>query len=79
MDCHAKGYGGCDVFDAILSPGDLIVLVYWRTRADAEAFERSATLPAGARLRQVRVVRDYGMFDRREAPQYYRSVAQSEA
>ncbi len=27
--------------------------------------------PNGARLRRVRVVRDYGMFDRREAPQYY--------
>jgi hypothetical protein len=28
-------------------------------------------LPDGARLRRVRVVRDYGMFDRREAPQFY--------
>jgi hypothetical protein len=25
----------------------------------------------GARQRRVRVVRDYGMYDRREAPQYY--------
>jgi hypothetical protein len=25
----------------------------------------------GARLRRVRVVRDYGMYDRRENPQYY--------
>ncbi len=39
--------------------------------ADAEAFERAGSLPGGARLRHVRVVRDYGMFDRREAPQYY--------
>jgi hypothetical protein len=28
-------------------------------------------VPDGARLRRVRVVRDYSMFDRREAPQYY--------
>jgi hypothetical protein len=28
-------------------------------------------LPGSARLRNVRVVRDYGMFDRREAPQFY--------
>jgi hypothetical protein len=28
-------------------------------------------LQDGARLRRVRVVRDYGMFDRREAPQFY--------
>jgi hypothetical protein len=25
-------------------------------------------------LRRVRVVRDYGMFDRREAPQYYPEI-----
>jgi hypothetical protein len=30
-----------------------------------------ASLPKGARLRRVRVVRDYGMFDRCEASQYY--------
>ena len=33
--------------------------------------------PAAAgklRHRQVRIIRDYGMFDRREAPQYYRAV-----
>jgi hypothetical protein len=43
----------------------------WRTQADAEAFERSLVPRDGARLRRVRVVRDYGMFDRREAPQFY--------
>jgi len=43
----------------------------WRTKADAEAFENTINLPEGARLRHVRVVRDYGMFYRREAPQYY--------
>ena len=52
-------------------PGDVILLTSWRDRGDAEAFERSGRLPEGARLRRVRVVRDYGMFDRREAPQYY--------
>jgi hypothetical protein len=33
-------------------------------------------MPRGAKLRhrKVRVVRDYGMFDRREAPQYYPEV-----
>jgi len=31
-------------------------------------------LREGARLRRVRVIRDYGMFDRREAPQYYPEV-----
>jgi hypothetical protein len=34
-------------------------------------------LQDGARLRRVRVVRDYGMFDRREAPQYYPDIMRS--
>jgi hypothetical protein len=32
-------------------------------------------LPEGTRLRRVRIARDYGMFDRREAPQYYPEAA----
>jgi hypothetical protein len=68
-----EGVVECDVFDAILSPGDELLLVSWRSRADAEAF--APTLPPGARRRRVRIVRDYGMFDRREAPQYYPPVA----
>lgn len=71
LDSGAKGMVGWDVFDAVLTPGDLILLTSWRTTADAEAFMNRATVPNGARLRCVRVVRDYGMFDRREAPQYY--------
>jgi hypothetical protein len=31
-------------------------------------------LPENVRLRNVRVVRDNGMFDRREAPQYFAEV-----
>ena len=67
----APGLVAWDVFDAVLAPGDVILLLSWRDAADALAFEGAASLPDGARLRRVRVVRDYGMFDRREAPQYY--------
>jgi heme-degrading monooxygenase HmoA len=67
----ASGLVAWDVFDAVLTPGDIILLVSWRDRAAAEAFEGKVSLSDGARLRRVRVVRDYGMFDRREAPQYY--------
>src|SRR5262245_8191816 len=63
-----------DVFDAVLTPGDIILLMSWRDQAAAEAFATKVALPEGARLRQVRIVRDYGMFDRREAPQYYPDV-----
>ena len=62
---------GWDVFDAVLTPGDVILLMSWRNRIHAEAFEKTYSLQHGARLRRVRVVRDYGMYDRREAPQYF--------
>jgi heme-degrading monooxygenase HmoA len=65
------GFVSWDIFDAVLMPGDLILMLTWRDNGMAEDFESSAGLPEGARLRRVRVVRDYGMYDRREAPQYY--------
>ncbi|HEX9471490.1 MAG TPA: antibiotic biosynthesis monooxygenase [Bradyrhizobium sp.] len=74
LNSHAEGMVAWDVFDAVLTPGDLILLTCWRTNADAETFEGKVNLPEGARLRRVRIVRDYGMFDRREAPQYYPAV-----
>jgi heme-degrading monooxygenase HmoA len=74
LNPHAEGMIGWDVFDAVLTPGDLMLLLSWRTKEGAKAFEKTVNLPDGARLRRVRVVRDYGMFDRREAPQYYPDV-----
>jgi heme-degrading monooxygenase HmoA len=71
LQAHASGLVAWDVFDAVLTPGDIILLVSWRDLAAAEAFESSVSLQDGVRLRRVRVVRDYGMFDRREAPQFY--------
>jgi heme-degrading monooxygenase HmoA len=71
LDPYAGGMVAWDVFDAVLTPGDLILLIVWRTKEDAQAIEDTAKLPKGARVRRVRIVRDYGMFDRREAPQYY--------
>jgi heme-degrading monooxygenase HmoA len=59
-----------DVFDAVLTPGDITLLMSWRDQLEAEAFDKTP-LQEGVRLRRVRVVRDYGMYDRREAPQYY--------
>ena len=74
LDCSATGLAGWDVYDAVLTPGDMILMMVWKTAANAEAFAKSAALPEGGRLRHVRIIRDYGMFDRREAPQYYPAV-----
>jgi heme-degrading monooxygenase HmoA len=69
-----EGLLSWDVFDAVLTPGDVIVLLSWRDDAAADSFEAASVMPDGARVRRVRVIRDYSMFDRREAPQYYPDV-----
>jgi heme-degrading monooxygenase HmoA len=73
----ATGRGGlldAEPFESIYHPGKLVLLALWR---DADAGAWRPARPAGAksmRHRRVRIIRDYGMFDRREAPQYYREV-----
>jgi len=79
LDGDAKGLVSWDVFDAVLSPGDIILLLSWRSNGDAEAFEKAVSQRDGVRIRRVRVIRDYGMYDRREAPQYYPEVTRSSA
>ncbi|MET3414039.1 antibiotic biosynthesis monooxygenase [Methylobacterium sp. 1030] len=64
-----------DIFEAVLTPGDLVLLISWPDDAAARRFENHGNIPDGARVRRVRVIRDYGMFDRREAPQYYPDAA----
>src|SRR4029077_17774580 len=61
-----------DVFASIYNAGRLALRAPWRHRPSAEKF--SPLVCAGVRHRVVRVVRDYGMFDRRESPQYYPAI-----
>jgi heme-degrading monooxygenase HmoA len=75
LDAGAPGLQSWDVFDAVLTPGTPIVLMAWRDPGSAEAFENRAALSAALRMRRVRIIRDYGMHDRREAPQYYPEVS----
>ena len=37
-----------DAFDAVLTPGDIILLLTWRDRTAAETFEKTVSLPKGA-------------------------------
>jgi heme-degrading monooxygenase HmoA len=67
----APGVVAWDVFEAVLTPGDVILMMSWRDEAATKSFEGSLSMPDDGRLRRVRIVRDYAMFDRREAPQYY--------
>jgi heme-degrading monooxygenase HmoA len=74
LDAHLDGLVDAEVFTSIYNPGKLLLLGFWRD-ADAAAGWKPVPPVAGkVRHRQVRIIRDYGMFDRREAPQYYRAV-----
>lgn len=69
-----NSYGDCiswDVFDALLSPGDLVLLISWKNQAVAMDYAQTALVPQDGRVRTMRIIRDYAMFDRREAPQYF--------
>jgi len=63
-----------EVFESITNPGKLLLLTSWQNATAASAWH--PTTPAGHELRhrQVRIIRDYGMLDRREAPQFYPPV-----
>ena len=71
----AEGLMSWDVYDAVLAPGDVILMSTWRDQEAAQQFEAVPAPPRAARRRRVRIVRDYAMFDRREAPQFYPDVA----
>ncbi|RKP53670.1 antibiotic biosynthesis monooxygenase family protein [Pararobbsia silviterrae] len=71
LDTQAAGLVAWDVFDALQSPGDIVAVATWRDQAAADADERRATASDDRRTRRIRIIREYGMFDRREAPQYF--------
>jgi heme-degrading monooxygenase HmoA len=75
FDVHAKGLADYDIFESITNPGKMLVLTSWKTAEDSarwtpNSFEGVAEL----RHRRVRNVRDYGMFERQEAAQYFPEV-----
>jgi heme-degrading monooxygenase HmoA len=78
LDTRRDGLVEVELFASIYNPGKLLLLALWREAEAANAW--TPQRPAGAatmRHRRVRIIRDYGLFDRREAPQYYREVERS--
>jgi heme-degrading monooxygenase HmoA len=72
MDPAHAGLVEYEVYESIYNPGKMLLLAGWRTARDAAGW-RPATL-AGIRQQRhrcMRSIREYGMFDRAEAPQYY--------
>ena len=60
-----------DVYEAVSTPGQVILMTVWLNGPTHEPLSASLSSADKRRFRDVRVIRDYGMFDRREAPQYY--------
>lgn len=71
LDLDAAGLTSWDIYEAVLTPGRFLMRTVWHDQAAAEAFETTAAFPDDTRLRQIRIIRYYSMYDRREAPQYY--------
>jgi hypothetical protein len=69
-----QGLLDIETYESIYNPGKLLFLAGWSGAQAANAWEPRAQRQGMLRHRQVRIVRDYGMFDRREAPQYYPEV-----
>jgi heme-degrading monooxygenase HmoA len=68
-----------DVFESIYNPGKLALLVGWKSAAAAGTWSpRKLDGVDQMRHRRIRIVRDYGRFDRREAPQFYPDVKGAE-
>jgi heme-degrading monooxygenase HmoA len=75
LDPTSAAIAGHDVWASIYNPGKMALLVGWANAEVAsrwmpDKIEGIETL----RHRSVRVIRDYGRFDRREAPQFYADV-----
>jgi len=65
-----------EVFESIYNPGKLLLLASWRDAAGPQSWHppKVAEDTGQIRNRLIRVIRDYGMWDRREAPQFYPEV-----
>jgi heme-degrading monooxygenase HmoA len=78
LDLPMPGISGIidhEIFESIYNPGKLLLLVSWRDALAAQQWQPNPIVGQELRHRQVRVIRDYGMFDRREAPQYYPEIS----
>jgi heme-degrading monooxygenase HmoA len=63
-----------EVFESIYNPDKMLLLVSWRDEAAANKWMPKTVVGGKLRHRRVRVIRQYGMSDRREEPQFYSEV-----
>lgn len=76
-----QGLVSWDVFKAVDGSGDFVFLSSWRDEAAASRFEDRVghgQQQSQRKSQKVRVLRDYGKYDRREAPQFFEDAAGGE-
>jgi len=66
-----------EVFESIYNPGKMLLLASWKDAAAANLWHPATLAGCELRHRSVRIIRDYGILDRREAPQFYPPVERS--
>lgn len=76
----AAGLVGFEYYDSLSTPTKALALASWRDEGASRSW-LARRLPTATGLkaivhrdRTVRIIRDYGLFDRHEAPQYYPPV-----
>ncbi|MGD9985948.1 antibiotic biosynthesis monooxygenase family protein [Pseudonocardia sp.] len=71
LDLDADGLTSWDVYEAVEAPGHVLLRTVWHDPAAAVTFESTAAFPGDPRVRRLRIIRWYSMYNREEAPQYY--------
>jgi hypothetical protein len=75
LDRHGGAIVEHDMFASIYNPGKIALLVGWKDVEAAKLWSPKKIDGIQAlRQRSIRIVREYGRFDRREAPQFYPDV-----
>jgi heme-degrading monooxygenase HmoA len=74
LNPYAAGMQAWDVLEDIEVADNLLLLMTWDTTDAATEYERYVDLREGVQLRRLRVERDYGMFERDQAPQYFPEI-----
>jgi heme-degrading monooxygenase HmoA len=76
LDPSSPDLVGCEIFKSIYRARKFALLAGWKSAAAGTAWQPRASGDCGElRHRAIRVVREYGMFDRREAPQFHAPAA----
>jgi heme-degrading monooxygenase HmoA len=74
LDRAAEGLNGFEIYKSMYTPGKVLVLALWAAPENAASMHLPTMSGIATRLRTVRVIREYGMFDRHETPQFHPDV-----